>query len=272
MVVLEAINLSKVYGGRGQPATRALHDFSFTVEKGEFVGVMGPSGSGKTTLLNLLATIDTPTSGTVRIEGVDTAKLKGDKLARFRRQRLGFVFQDYNLLDTLTLGENIILPLVLDRKPGRVIRERLNDVSRRLGIDNILHKYPYEVSGGQQQRAAAARAIIHEPAILLADEPTGNLDSKSARELMETFSVLNEVGRVTIAMVTHDPFAASYCRRILFIRDGRLYNEIHRGHSRQMFFQQILDVLAVIGGGNGENENPPPEGRETHPATARWGR
>src|SRR5690606_4953914 len=185
-----------------------------------------------TTLLNLLATIDTPTSGTVRIEGVDTAKLKGDKLARFRRQRLGFVFQDYNLLDTLTLGENIILPLVLDRKPGRVIRERLNDVSRRLGIDNILHKYPYEVSGGQQQRAAAARAIIHEPAILLADEPTGNLDSKSARELMETFSVLNEVGRVTIAMVTHDPFAASYCRRSLFIRDGRLYNESHRGPSR----------------------------------------
>lgn len=254
MVVLEAINLSKVYGGRGKVATRALHNFSFGVEQGEFVGVMGPSGSGKTTLLNLLATIDKPTSGTVTIEGIDTAKLKGDKLARFRRQRLGFVFQDYNLLDTLTLGENIALPLVLDRKSPSTIQQRLTSVSTQLGIADILHKYPYEVSGGQQQRAAAARAIIHEPAILLADEPTGNLDSKSARELMETFTLLNDEADATIVMVTHDPFAASYCRRILFIRDGELYNEIHRGSSRQVFFQQILDVLAVIGGGDGESE------------------
>ncbi len=252
MVVLEAINLTKVYGGRGKIATRALNNFSFSVERGEFVGVMGPSGSGKTTLLNLLATIDKPTSGNVKIEGVDTARLRGDKLARFRRQRLGFVFQDFNLLDTLTIGENIVLPLVLDRKPVRVVEQRLNEISKRLGIGNILHKYPYEVSGGQQQRAAAARAIIHEPAILLADEPTGNLDSKSARELMETFTLLNNVAGVTIAMVTHDPFAASYCQRILFIRDGELYNEIHRGNSREAFFQQILDVLAVIGGGDRE--------------------
>lgn len=251
-MVLEAINLSKVYGGRSKVATRALNEVSFSVEKGEFVGVMGPSGSGKTTLLNLLATIDKPTSGTVRIEGVDTARLRGDKLARFRRQRLGFVFQDYNLLDTLTLGENIALPLVLGRRPAREIRQRLDDVARRLGILDILHKYPYEVSGGQQQRAAAARAIIHEPAVLLADEPTGNLDSKSARELMETFALLNNVGGVTITMVTHDPFAASYCQRILFIRDGRIYNELHRGSSREAFFQQILDVLAVIGGGERE--------------------
>lgn len=252
MAVLEATNLTKVYGGRGKVPTRALDNFSLSVERGEFVGVMGPSGSGKTTLLNLLATIDKPTSGTVKIEGVDTARLRGDKLARFRRRRLGFVFQDYNLLDTLTIGENIALPLVMDRRAAAVVRQRLSDISTRLGIADILHKYPYEVSGGQQQRAAAARAIIHEPAILLADEPTGNLDSKAARELMETFTLLNEVGRVTIAMVTHDPFAASYCRRILFIRDGRLYNEIHRGSSRQEFFQQILDVLAVIGGGDGE--------------------
>jgi len=251
VIVLEAVNLSKVYGSRGQVATRALADVSFAVERGEFVGVMGPSGSGKTTLLNLLATIDKPTAGTVRIEGVDTATLKGDELARFRRRRLGFVFQDYNLLDTLTIGENIVLPLVLDRRPVREIRAKLHEVARRLGIADILHKYPYEVSGGQQQRAAAARAIIHEPAILLADEPTGNLDSKAARDLMETFARMNESG-VTITMVTHDPLAASYCRRILFIRDGRLYNELRRGSSREAFFQQILDVLAVIGGGDRE--------------------
>lgn len=248
MTLLQATSLSKVYGERGKVATRALNNFSFSVDKGEFVGIMGPSGSGKTTLLNLLATIDQPTSGTVMIEGVDTSKLQGDRLAKFRRTRLGFVFQDYNLLDTLTIGENMALPLVIDRKPVSVIQERLQIVSRRLGITDILDKYPYEVSGGQQQRAAAARAIIHEPAILLADEPTGNLDSKAARTLMETFVMLNEEAGVTITMVTHDPFAASYCTRILFIRDGERYNEIRRGDSRQVFFQQILDVMAVIGG------------------------
>ncbi len=233
-------------------ATRALDNFSLSVEKGEFVGIMGPSGSGKTTLLNLLATIDRPTSGTVLIDGVDTATLRGERLARFRRERLGFVFQDFNLLDSLTLGENIALPLVLNRKPLRFIKEQLSLIARRLGIAELLNKYPYEVSGGQQQRAAAARAIIHEPAVLLADEPTGNLDSKSARELMETLTLLNQTSGVTITMVTHDPFAASYCQRILFIRDGRLYNEIRRGDSRQVFFQQILDVLAMIGGGDHE--------------------
>lgn len=233
-------------------ATRALDNFSLSVEKGEFVGIMGPSGSGKTTLLNLLATIDRPTSGTVLIDGVDTATLRGERLARFRRERLGFVFQDFNLLDSLTLGENIALPLVLNRRPLRFIKEQQTLIARRLGIAELLNKYPYEVSGGQQQRAAAARAIIHEPAVLLADEPTGNLDSKSARELMETLTLLNQTSGVTITMVTHDPFAASYCQRILFIRDGRLYNEIRRGDSRQVFFQQILDVLAMIGGGDHE--------------------
>lgn len=252
MNVLQATSLSKVYGSKGKVATRALSNFTFSVSTGEFVGIMGPSGSGKTTLLNLLATIDKPTSGSVKIDGVDISTLRGEKLALFRRQRLGFVFQDFNLLDTLTIGENISLPLVLDRKPVSTIKERLDTVSQRLGIADTLQKYPYEVSGGQQQRAAAARAIIHEPAILLADEPTGNLDSKSARELMETFTLLNNVANVTITMVTHDPFAASYCKRILFIRDGELYNEIHKGDSRQVFFQQILDVLAVIGGGDRE--------------------
>jgi len=212
---------------------------------------MGPYGSGKTTLLNLLATIDRPTAGIVHVEGVDTATLRGEELALFRRRRLGFIFQDFNLLDSLTIGENIALPLVLDRLPVTKIRARVNAMTQRLGIVDILNKYPYEVSGGQQQRAAAARAIIHEPAIILADEPTGNLDSRSARDLMETLTLLNTAASATIAMVTHD-LAASFCRRILFIRDGRLYNEIHRGESRQQFFQQILDVLSLIGGGPDE--------------------
>lgn len=254
MVVLQASGLTKVYGSRGKVTTRALDNFSLSVQKGEFVGIMGPSGSGKTTLLNLLATIDRPTSGIVSIDGVDTATLHGEQLALFRRRRLGFVFQDFNLLDSLTIGENISLPLVLDGQPVKVIQERLQAVSDRLGIAGVLAKYPYEVSGGQQQRAAAARAIIHEPALILADEPTGNLDSKSARELMETLTLLNNVTGATITLVTHDPFAASFCQRILFIRDGRLYNEIRRGESRQVFFQKILDVLAVIGGGGGEPE------------------
>jgi ABC-type lipoprotein export system ATPase subunit len=249
MLVLEAQGLTKIYDSRGKITTRALDNFSFQVQEGEFIGIMGPSGSGKTTLLNLLATIDRPTSGTIRLDDVDTSQLRGEKLALFRRRRLGFVFQDYNLIDSLTIGENIILPLVLDRLPLEKIKARQADVAAILGISDLLQKYPYEVSGGQQQRAAAARAIIHRPAIVLADEPTGNLDSRAAKKLMETFMQLNEATGATITMVTHDPFAASFCRRILFIRDGRFYSEIHKGDSRQAFFQQILDVLSLIGGG-----------------------
>lgn len=252
MLVLQAKGLTKVYGGRSKATTRALDNFGLEVEKGEFVGIMGPSGSGKTTLLNLLATIDKPTAGSIAVEGVDISALKGERLAMFRRRKLGFIFQDYNLLDSLTIGENIALPLVLDKKPLAVIREKLDAITKQLGIDGITEKYPYEVSGGQQQRAAAARAIIHEPAIILADEPTGNLDSRSARDLMESLTLLNKLASVTITMVTHDPFAASYCQRILFIRDGQLYTEICRGESRQAFFQQILDVLAMLGGGHDE--------------------
>jgi len=252
MLVLEANGLTKVYGSRGKVATRALDNFSLDVAKGEFVGIMGPSGSGKTTLLNLLATIDQPTAGSIRIEGMDVNQLKGEQMALFRRRKLGFVFQDFNLLDSLTVGENIALPLVLDRMALPAIKDRLQTIAKRLGIADILQKYPYEISGGQQQRAAAARAIIHEPAIVLADEPTGNLDSKSARDLMETLTLINNLAGATITMVTHDPFAASYCQRILFIRDGQLYTEIHRGESRQAFFQQILDVLSLIGGGADE--------------------
>jgi ABC-type lipoprotein export system ATPase subunit len=252
MFVLEAKGLTKIYGSRGKVSTRALNNFSLQVAEGEFLGIMGPSGSGKTTLLNLLATIDYPSSGTITMEGVDTAALKGQKLALFRRRRLGFIFQDYNLVDSLSIGENIVLPLVLDRVPLTVIKQRLDTVASKLGITDILNKHPYEVSGGQQQRAAAARAIIHQPAIVLADEPTGNLDSRAANDLMKTLTQLNTESGVTITMVTHDPYVASYCQRILFIRDGHFYNEIHRGENRQAFFQQILDVLSLIGGGPDE--------------------
>lgn len=250
MMVLQANGLTKVYGSKGKVTTRALDNFSLNVAEGEFLGIMGPSGSGKTTLLNLLATIDQPTSGTIMIDGIDTARLQGEQLALFRRRRLGFVFQDYNLVDSLNIGENIALPLVLDRMELSEIKQRLATIALNLGIADLMQKYPYEVSGGQQQRVAAARAIIHEPAIVLADEPTGNLDSRSARDLMETFVRLNAQSGTTITMVTHDPFAASFCRRILFIRDGRFYTEIHRGENRQAFFQRILDVLSMIGGGS----------------------
>lgn len=253
MTVISAKGLTKVYGSRGRVVTRALDNFSLEVSRGEFVGIMGPSGSGKTTLLNLLATIDRPTSGTVAIDGQVTTGMSEEELALFRRQRLGFVFQDFNLLDSLTVRENIALPLVLNNKPPLTIGQRVDAIARRLGIQDLLDKYPSEVSGGQQQRVAAARAIIHQPALLLADEPTGNLDSKSSQAFMEVLRELNTSLQVTIVMVTHDPFAASYCSRILFIRDGALYSELHRGQGRQGFFQQILDVLALLGGGAGES-------------------
>ncbi|MFO7246258.1 MAG: ABC transporter ATP-binding protein [Thermaerobacter sp.] len=249
--VLIAQGLTKIYGSRGRAVTRALNNLSLAVDRGEFVGIMGPSGSGKTTLLNLLATIDRPTSGTVTVEGRDTSRMSERELALFRRKRLGFVFQDFNLLDSLTLRENMALPLVLDRQPPSLIRQRVEALAQRLGIQHVLDRFPDEVSGGEQQRAAAGRAVIHEPALVLADEPTGNLDSRSSQAFMEILRDLNESLNVTIVMVTHDPFAASYCSRVLFIRDGALYNEIHRGDGRQAFFQQILDVLALLGGGSG---------------------
>ncbi|HWI63870.1 MAG TPA: ABC transporter ATP-binding protein [Symbiobacteriaceae bacterium] len=249
MSVLKAVNLTKVYGGqRGAVSMRALDSFNFTVEAGEFVGIMGPSGSGKSTLLNLVGTIDSPTSGQIEIGGEDLTRLKGDALALFRRRRLGFVFQDFNLLDSLTLKENIIIPLALEKLPVAEIEERVAAVAGRLGLNSELNRYPYEVSGGQQQRAAASRALIHQPDLILADEPTGNLDSKSAKALMESLSGLNETTKATILMVTHDPVSASYCRRILFIKDGRLFTELRRGTDRTAFFHQILDVLSALGG------------------------
>jgi len=248
MSILKAQGLTKVYGSKGKMLYRALNDIHLDIQKGEFVGVMGPSGSGKTTLLNILATIDKPTSGKIEIGGVDPTLLNEKKLALFRRRELGFIFQDFNLLDTLSIKENIILPLVLDNTNIKEIEKRLHQSAELLGISAILDKRTYEVSGGQKQRAAIARAMIHHPAILLADELTGNLDSKAAKDVMDSLRDLNEQAGATIMMVTHDPFAASYCKRIVFIKDGAFFSEIRRGTNRQAFFQQILDSLSVLGG------------------------
>lgn len=260
MTVLKAQGLSKIYSAKnGGVSYRALDQFDLEVEQGEFVGVMGPSGSGKTTLLNVLSTIDKPTSGRIEVNGTDPGRLKNKPLALFRRRQLGFVFQDFNLLETLSIQENIVLPLVLERMKPADIERRVKEIADVLGIASILHKRTYEVSGGQQQRAAIARAIIHEPAIVLADEPTGNLDSKAAKDAMESLKRLNEERATTILMVTHDPFAASYCRRIVFIKDGRLFSEIRRGTNRQAFFQQILDGLSVLGGNFDDIANARPQ-------------
>ena len=246
MSILKVSNLSKVYGSK--VISNALKDISFSIEDGEFVGIMGPSGSGKTTLLNLISTIDKPTSGKIILDNKEPHKLKGDDLALFRRRELGFVFQDYNLLETLTIGENIVLPLTLENVPVKEQDEKLKKVSKILGIEHLLDKRTFEVSGGQAQRAAIARALINNPSIILADEPTGNLDSKAARDVMELLEKINNENKVTTMMVTHDPVAASYCHRILFIKDGEIYNEIYKGDNRAKFYQEIMDVLSLLGG------------------------
>ena len=247
MKILTVNNLSKVYGKK--IIFNALNDINFSIEDGEFVGIMGPSGSGKTTLLNMISTIDKPTTGTMELKGKNPLLLRGEELALFRRRELGFVFQDFNLLDTLTIGENIVLPLTLDKVSVKEQDERLNEVSTILGIKDLLGKRTFEVSGGQAQRTAIARALINNPSILLADEPTGNLDSKSSKVVMELFQKINKENKVT-TMVTHDPLAASYCSRILFIKDGSIYNEIYKGSSREQFYQEIMDVLTLLGGDN----------------------
>ena len=240
--VLEVKNVQKIYGTKGESQSHALKGVSLTIEKGEFVGIMGPSGSGKTTLLNVISTLDRPSEGFIQIAGTNITQMKQNQLADFRSQKLGFIFQDFNLLENLTVYENIALPLSLQGVPSKEISAKVNKVAQTLGISEILQK-----SGGQKQRAAAALALVHEPAILLADEPTGALDSKNAKSLLETMSDLNESHQVSIMMVTHDAFSASYCKRILFIQDGSLYTEIHRETDRQQFFKQILDVLAELG-------------------------
>jgi putative ABC transport system ATP-binding protein len=249
--VLQVSHIKKCYGNKGS-ITNALDDVTFGVEQGEFIGIMGASGSGKTTLLNCISTIDKVTSGNIFIRGKNITELKANKLARFRREELGFIFQDYNLLDTMTLRENIALPLVLSKKDAKTINTEVKNVASVLGIENLLGKYPYEVSGGQKQRAAAARAIVNNPELILADEPTGALDSKASRELLQCLQRLNDNTQATIMLVTHDAFAASFCKRILFIKDGALYMEILNGGSRKEFFDRILKVLSSLGGDNSE--------------------
>ncbi|OPH49284.1 bacitracin ABC transporter ATP-binding protein [Paenibacillus ferrarius] len=247
--IVEAKRVKKVYGAKGNVFT-ALQDIDLTVAEGEFVGIMGPSGSGKTTLLNLLATIDQPTSGDIVIDGTNLLKMNEAQLSAFRRDRLGFIFQDYNLLDTLTVKENMVLPLALAKMKVAELERRVDVISQKFGIQTIMNKYPYQISGGQKQRTAVCRAIVSSPSLVLADEPTGALDSKSATELLESLQQLNVQDKTTILMVTHDAFAASYCTRIIFIKDGQMFTELVKGNaSRKDFFNKVMDVLSVLGGG-----------------------
>lgn len=246
--VLKVSNIEKYYGRKGN-ITKAIDNISFIVEEGEFVGVMGPSGSGKTTLLNSISTIDRVSSGSITISGEDITKLGSKKIAKFRRENLGFIFQDFNLLDTLTAYENIALGLTISKVNHKEIDKRVKLVAKNLNIEDVLKKYPYEMSGGQKQRVAAARAIITNPSLILADEPTGALDSKSSKMLLESLENLNKTLKATIMMVTHDSFTASYADRILFIKDGKIFNEIVKGNdSRKEFFNRIIEVTTLLGG------------------------
>ena len=246
--VLDVQNVEKYYGNKGN-LTKAIDNISFFVEKGEFVGIMGASGSGKTTLLNCISTIDRVTSGKIWINQKDITKLKGNDLNRFRSRELGFVFQDFNLLDTMTAYENIALALTIQKVRPADVDRRVRRIAESLEIIDVLYKYPWQMSGGQKQRVASARAIVTEPQLILADEPTGSLDSKAARMLLECFERLNWSMQATILMVTHDAFTASYADRILFIKDGKLFNELIKGKdSRKVFFNKIIDVVTLLGG------------------------
>ena len=248
MEVLKVNNLKKYYGNNTN-ITKALNNISFTVSNNEFLAIMGASGSGKTTLLNTISTIDSVTSGNIIINRVDITNLKEEELSNFRKKNLGFVFQDFNLLDTLTIKENIALSLIINKEDKEKTDNLVLDISKKLGIEDILNKYPYEVSGGQKQRCASARALINNPKLILADEPTGALDSRNARVLLETFKEMNEELNATILMVTHDAFSASFAGRVLFIKDGKIFNEIIKGNkSRREFYDEIIDVLTLLGG------------------------
>ena len=246
--ILEVKNVEKYYGNKTN-LTKAIDNISFDVEKREFVGIMGASGSGKTTLLNCISTIDKVTAGHIIVSGEDITKLRGNNLNKFRREELGFIFQDFNLLDTLTCYENIALALTIQKVHPKEIDKRVNEIAKKLEIRDILKKYPYQISGGQKQRVASGRAIITNPKLILADEPTGALDSKSARQLLENFEFLNQYLEATILMVTHDAFTASYANRILFIKDGKIFNEIIKGtDTRKEFFEKIIEVQTLLGG------------------------
>ena len=246
--ILKIDKVEKYYGSRSS-LTKAIDNISFEVDKGEFVAIMGASGSGKTTLLNCISTIDRVTSGHIYVDKEDITKLKGNKLNKFRREELGFIFQDFNLLDTLTAYENIALALSIQNVSASDIAKRIDKASKELDIQDVLKKYPYQMSGGQKQRVASARAIITNPKLVLADEPTGALDSKSAKMLLERFTYLNKELEATILMVTHDAFTASYASRVIFIKDGKIFNELNRGSdSRKEFFDKIIDVVTLLGG------------------------
>lgn len=247
MELLKVAQIEKYYGSKSS-LTKAVDDISFSVDEGEFVAIMGASGSGKTTLLNCISTIDRVTSGHIYLEGQDITNLKGKELNRFRREKLGFIFQDFNLLDTLTGYENISLALSIQKRSVSAMDKRIKEVAEQLGITDVLSKYPYQMSGGQKQRVASARAIITDPKLVLADEPTGALDSKSSKMLLERFNYLNRELGATIMMVTHDSFSASYARRVIFLKDGKVFNEINRGNdSRKQFFDKIIDVVTLFG-------------------------
>lgn len=244
--ILEVNNVTKTYGTNDNDQYQALKDISFSMEQGEFVGIMGASGSGKTTLLNILATLDQPTSGDVIVEGKDVTNLNAKQMAEFRSKRLGFIFQDFNLLETLTVKENIGLTLALQNQKPRSMETAIQKVSEQLNINDILDKYPNQISGGQKQRVSSARALVSNPSLILGDEPTGALDSQNARELLNTLTEINE-RKVSILLVTHDPFSASFCKRILFIKDGRIEEEIKAdGRDRKEFYQEILEKLGTF--------------------------
>lgn len=249
MVILDARHITKIYGeSGGEGSTTALGGVSFSMNKGDFIAIMGPSGSGKTTLLNVLSGIDKPTSGEVMIDGQKINEMTGDELSLFRRKQLGFVFQEFNLLDSLTVRENILLPMVLEKKAAAEIEEKVQELAVLFDIEAILNKYPYHISGGQQQRTAVSRALVNEPSIIFADEPTGNLDSKSSALIMECFEKIVRDLSTTVLLVTHDVFAASYCQKVVFIKDGHIHSRIVKKGSRKAFLNQIMDNLAVLGG------------------------
>ncbi|MBD7939264.1 ABC transporter ATP-binding protein [Cytobacillus sp. Sa5YUA1] len=253
MNILEAHKIHKTYGSRGNKQ-EVLKGLDLQIKQGEFVSIMGASGSGKTTLLNILSTIDHLSSGSISIEGKEMTKMKERQLAEFRKHYLGFIFQDYNLLDTLTVKENILLPLSIKKVSKNEANKRFSDIASELGIEDLANKYPSEISGGQKQRTSAARAFIHEPSIIFADEPTGALDSKSASDLLNKLTRLNETRKSTIVMVTHDPVAASYCSRVIFIKDGQIYTQLNKGdEKRQDFFKDIMKTQAILGGVQNEH-------------------
>lgn len=253
MAILEATKIHKSYGNKLNKQS-VLSGLDISIEEGEFVGIMGSSGSGKTTLLNVLSSIDQIGNGSITIEGNEISNMKEKQLAEFRKNHLGFIFQEYNLLDTLTVKENILLPLSITKTPKKIANEKFENVARELGILELKNKYPNEISGGQKQRTSAARAFIHDPSIIFADEPTGALDSKSASDLLNKLSELNQRRKATIVMVTHDPVAASYCSRVIFIKDGTIYTQLNKGEqSRQVFFNDIIKTQGVLGGVQNEH-------------------